>query len=130
MRLSISVTEYSWPGGPAALSDQLDAVVRAADDGGLDTVWIADHLMQLAPGTAPEDEMLEAYATLGYLAARTTRVRLGTMVTAVDVPTACAAGQGRHHHRRTVRRSRLARHRRRVPAGGGRRDGAAPAADR
>ncbi len=82
MRLSINVTEYSWPSGPAALSDQLDAVVLAADEGGLDTVWIADHLMQLAPGTAPEQEMLEAYTTLGYLAARTTRVRLGTMVTA------------------------------------------------
>ncbi len=82
MRLSINLTEYSWPDSPLAIPDHLDAVFRAADEGGLDTVWIADHLMQLAPGTAPEQEMLEAYATLGYLAARTTRVRLGTMVTA------------------------------------------------
>jgi F420-dependent oxidoreductase-like protein len=82
MRLSISLTEYSWPDTPLAIPRELDAVLRAADDGGLDTVWIADHLMQIAPGTTPEQEMLEAYATLGYLAARTRRVRLGTMVTA------------------------------------------------
>ena len=48
-------------------------------------MWVADHLLQADPyGARPgETEMLEAYTTLGFLAARTERVRLGTLVTAV-----------------------------------------------
>ena len=50
----------------------------------MDTVWVADHLLQADPTAAPGDtEMLEAYTTLGFLAAQTERVRLGTMVTGV-----------------------------------------------
>jgi F420-dependent oxidoreductase-like protein len=79
MRMSISITDFSWPG---RLRDDLERIVRAADEGGLDTVWLSDHLLQAAPGSAPDSEMLEAYTALGFLAARTERVRLGTMVTA------------------------------------------------
>jgi F420-dependent oxidoreductase-like protein len=81
MRLSLSITNFSW--GDGSLAGHLDRVVRAADDAGIDTVWVPDHLLQGAPGSGPEDEMLEAYTTLGYLAARTTRVRLGAAVTGV-----------------------------------------------
>jgi F420-dependent oxidoreductase-like protein len=82
MRISLSVTNYSWPTGPPGLRSELLRLVRAAEDAGLDTVWVADHLIQADPGSTPDAEMLEAYTTLGYLAAQTTRVRLGTMVTA------------------------------------------------
>ena len=80
MRISISITDYSWP---EHLSEELAHVARAADEAGLDTVWVPDHLLQAAPGSDPDSAMLEAYTTLGYLAAATTRVRLGTLVTAV-----------------------------------------------
>jgi F420-dependent oxidoreductase-like protein len=82
MRISLSVTNYSWPTGPPGLRAELLRLVRAAEDAGLDTVWVADHLIQADPNSTPDAEMLEAYTTLGYLAAQTTRVRLGTMVTA------------------------------------------------
>ena len=39
-------------------------MVTAADDAGLDTVWVPDHLVQGIPGRTPTDEMLEAYTTL------------------------------------------------------------------
>jgi F420-dependent oxidoreductase-like protein len=83
MRVSINVTNYSWPGDAAGLRTGLDRVVRAADQAGLDTVWVPDHLLQADPNSTPTSEMLEAYTTLGYLAGRTARVRLGTMVTGV-----------------------------------------------
>jgi F420-dependent oxidoreductase-like protein len=83
MRVSVSITDYSWPDGPRGLGAQLERIVRAADGAGLDTVWVADHLLQATPGSAPDAEMLEAYTTLGYLAACSERVRLGTMVTGV-----------------------------------------------
>jgi F420-dependent oxidoreductase-like protein len=83
MRLSISVTNFSWRGDH--LDTQLSRVAQAADRGGLYGLWVADHLLQADPyGAGPgETEMLEAYTTLGFLAARTERLRLGTLVTAV-----------------------------------------------
>jgi len=84
MRVSISVTNYSWPSSPQGLGPELARLVRAADQTGVDTVWVADHLIQADPTAAPDDtEMLEAYTTLGFLAGQTERVRLGTMVTGV-----------------------------------------------
>jgi len=83
MRLSLNITNYSWPGGTEALGPELARVVRAADAGEIDTVWVADHLLQADPTAVPDSEMLEAYTALGFLAAHTERVRLGTMVSAV-----------------------------------------------
>jgi alkanesulfonate monooxygenase SsuD/methylene tetrahydromethanopterin reductase-like flavin-dependent oxidoreductase (luciferase family) len=42
-----------------------------------------DHVWQIGFLGPPEHEMLEAYTTLGYLAGKTERVKLLTMVTAV-----------------------------------------------
>jgi F420-dependent oxidoreductase-like protein len=83
MRLSVNITNYSWPGGTAALGSELAGVVRAADTAGIDTVWLSDHLIQADPTAVPDSEMLEAYTALGFLAAQTERARLGTMVSAV-----------------------------------------------
>lgn len=83
MRVSLNVTNYSWPDGSTTLGGALAKVVRAADEAGLDTVWVADHLMQADPNSPSDAEMLEAYTTLGFLAAQTERIRLGTMVTGV-----------------------------------------------
>jgi F420-dependent oxidoreductase-like protein len=82
VRVSLNVTDYAWPGGPDGLGAELERVVRIADEGGLDTVWLSDHLIQAAPGSTPDSEMLEAYTALGFLAGLTRRVRLGTMVAA------------------------------------------------
>ena len=82
MRISLNVTDYTWPDGPEALHARLGSIARTADDGGLDTLWVADHLVQATPGSEADAEMLEAFTTLGYLAAQTRRIRLGTMVAA------------------------------------------------
>ena len=80
MRVSLNITSYSWDGDTV---DRLAEVARAADRGGIDTLWVNDHLMQAGPGTWPDEPMLEAYTALGFLASQTRRVRLGTMVTGV-----------------------------------------------
>ncbi|MGA8014648.1 MAG: LLM class F420-dependent oxidoreductase, partial [Candidatus Dormiibacterota bacterium] len=46
-------------------------------------VSVMDHFFQIAHLGPPEHEMLEAYTTLGFLAAHTSRVRLLTLVTGV-----------------------------------------------
>jgi F420-dependent oxidoreductase-like protein len=81
MRVSLNITNYSWQAD--ATSARLDRVVQAADEAGVDTVWVADHLLQADPASTPDEAMLEAYTTLGFLAAQTRRVRLGAMVTGV-----------------------------------------------
>lgn len=81
MKVSINVTNYSWPTGVGA---GLTEVARVADESSLDTLWVDDHLLQADP-FAPEGhtEHLEAISTLGFLAGRTERVRLGAMVSPV-----------------------------------------------
>ena len=68
---------------PAKTFDRVAELTRAAEDAGFDLVTVMDHVYQIY-GVGPEtDPMLEAWTTLGALAARTTRVRLGTLVTGV-----------------------------------------------
>jgi len=80
VKLSLSITNYSWP-GPEAMPERLAELAAAADGSVLDTIWVNDHLLQADPSASSTDtEMLEAYTTLGYLAAVTRRIHLGAMV--------------------------------------------------
>ena len=75
MRISISVTNYD--------GADLREIARVADEAGVDTLWVTDHLIQADPHASPDGAMLEACTTLGYLAAVSERVRLGAMVSPV-----------------------------------------------
>ena len=81
MKISVSVTSYSWPQGPGQIQQALVDVAGRAESAGADTLWVADHLLQMDPHASFDEPMLEAYTTLGFLAAVTNRIRLGTMVT-------------------------------------------------
>ena len=58
-------------------------MVGEAERAGFDSVWVMDHLMQIPQVGREWDAMLEAYTTLGFLAARTERLTVGAMVTCV-----------------------------------------------
>src|SRR6187402_3278555 len=67
-----------------ALRQELADTAAAADEAGVAWVSVMDHYFQMiAAGFPREDPMLEAYATLGYLAGVTSRVQLGVLVTGV-----------------------------------------------
>jgi len=83
MKLGLHISDFTWDGGPVALRDTLGDIAARAEQAGYDRVSVMDHLWQIAHLGPPEHEMLEAYTTLGFLAARTERVRLLTVVTAV-----------------------------------------------
>jgi F420-dependent oxidoreductase-like protein len=75
---------FSFPG--VAPEDRFDRVVHlacAAETAGFDAVTVMDHFYQIGGVGPPEEPMLEAYTTLGALAARTSRVGLATLVTGV-----------------------------------------------
>jgi F420-dependent oxidoreductase-like protein len=81
MKIGLQLPDFTFPGGPAALRDDLARIVRTADDGGFDVIAVMDHFFQIGPVGPPENDMLEAYTTLGFLAAHTSRARLLTLVT-------------------------------------------------
>jgi F420-dependent oxidoreductase-like protein len=75
---------YTHRGVPnEGLFDRVVHQAKAAENAGFDLVTVMDHFYQIR-GIGPEtDPMLEAYTTLGALAASTTKVKLGTLVTGV-----------------------------------------------
>jgi F420-dependent oxidoreductase-like protein len=83
MKLGVHVSNFTWPGGPDAIAQDLARVATAAEDTGFAKLSVMDHVWQIGHIGPPEHEMLEAYTTLGYLAARTSKITLLTWVTAV-----------------------------------------------
>jgi F420-dependent oxidoreductase-like protein len=89
MKIGLQIPNFTWPGGPAAIAGKLAEIARAADEAGFASLWVMDHFFQIgsqdrANGLGPaEDEMLEGYSTLAYLAGFTRKVKLGTLVTGV-----------------------------------------------
>jgi alkanesulfonate monooxygenase SsuD/methylene tetrahydromethanopterin reductase-like flavin-dependent oxidoreductase (luciferase family) len=75
---------FSYPGvDDAGRFDNLVSLVQAAETAGFDMVTTMDHVYQIAPVGSEDEPMLEAYTTIGALAARTSRVKLGAMVAGV-----------------------------------------------
>ena len=83
MKLGLHISDFTWSAGPTSLMEDLGRVARTAEAAGFDRVSVMDHVWQIGVIGPPENEMLEAYTTLGYLAALTSRIRLLTLVTGV-----------------------------------------------
>jgi F420-dependent oxidoreductase-like protein len=83
MKVGLHIADFTWPGGPANLARDLRRVATSAEDAGFARISVMDHVWQIGVIGPPEHEMLEAYTTLGYLAACTSRVELIPWVTAV-----------------------------------------------
>jgi F420-dependent oxidoreductase-like protein len=83
MKLGLHVSDFTWPGGPARLGANLATIAQAAEAAGFDRLSVMDHFFQIQMIGPPEREMLEAYTTLGYVAAKTSAIKLLTVVTGV-----------------------------------------------
>src|ERR1700732_4981580 len=83
MKLGLHISDFTWDGGAPELRFKLGEIAKGAEDGGVDRISVMDHVWQIGHIGPPEHEMLEAYTALGWLAARTERVKLLAMVTAV-----------------------------------------------
>jgi F420-dependent oxidoreductase-like protein len=80
MKLGLQIPSFTWPGGPEAIAPTLARVVHDADEAGFDSIWVMDHFFQIRSVGATEEPMLEGWTTLGFMAAHSTRARLGLMV--------------------------------------------------
>jgi F420-dependent oxidoreductase-like protein len=81
VQIGLQIPDFTTPDGPARLGADLGTVARTADEAGFDFIAVMDHFFQIRAIGAPERAMLEAYTTLGYLAACTSRAKLLTLVT-------------------------------------------------
>jgi F420-dependent oxidoreductase-like protein len=80
MKIGMQIPHFR-PSTPASMRGWLKDTVQTIDQGGFDSLWVMDHFFQLGPWLgAPETEMVEGYATLGFFAGITQKVKLGLLV--------------------------------------------------
>lgn len=76
---------FSWPGSaPGDLFERTRAAAQRAEAAGFSSFWLMDHLVQIPLFGTLDEPLLEAWTTLAGLAAVTSRIRLGTLVTATS----------------------------------------------
>jgi F420-dependent oxidoreductase-like protein len=89
MKIGLQIPNFTYPAGPKELAKNLADIAHAAEAAGFASIWVMDHFFQIGDRARsaglgpPEDEMLEGYSTLSYLAGFTKKVTLGTLVTGV-----------------------------------------------
>jgi F420-dependent oxidoreductase-like protein len=83
VKLGLHYWNYSTPADPAEIASTLAETARVAEQAGLSTFTVMDHYFQMEHAGLVAEPMLEAYTTLGYVAAKTERMTLGVLVTGV-----------------------------------------------
>jgi alkanesulfonate monooxygenase SsuD/methylene tetrahydromethanopterin reductase-like flavin-dependent oxidoreductase (luciferase family) len=83
MQAGVHFANFTLPGGPEAIAPILAATARAADESGYAWFTQMDHWFQMDRFRTAQDPMLEGYTSLGFLAAQTSRLKLGLLVTGV-----------------------------------------------
>jgi F420-dependent oxidoreductase-like protein len=82
VKLGLHVADFTWPGGAPTMASDLARIARTADEVGFAQLSVMDHVWQISVNGPPEHDMLEAYTTLGFLAAHTDHIELLAWVTA------------------------------------------------
>jgi F420-dependent oxidoreductase-like protein len=83
VKLGLHYWNYSTPADPAAIAPTLAETAKVVDQAGFSTFTVMDHYFQMDHSGSAAEPMLEAYTTLGHVAALTERVTLGVLVTGV-----------------------------------------------
>ncbi|GIJ46296.1 hypothetical protein Val02_31820 [Virgisporangium aliadipatigenens] len=80
LRFGLHIGEFGFDRpAPEALRD----IANAAEEVGFDAIYVMDHFRQIPQIGRPFEDFLESWTTLAWLAAGTSRVRLGTLVSGV-----------------------------------------------
>jgi F420-dependent oxidoreductase-like protein len=82
--IGLHLPYFTFPGvQPAELFPRIADIATTAEASGFTALSVMDHFHQIAPQGEPDEPMLEAYATLAAIAARTSRIELLTLVAGV-----------------------------------------------
>lgn len=77
------LSRFDWPDGPESRAEQLSSIAGRAEKAGFRDLWVMDHFRQIPQVGRAWEDIPESYTTLSYLAAETSTIRLGTLVTGV-----------------------------------------------
>ncbi|WP_427888981.1 LLM class flavin-dependent oxidoreductase [Kribbella sp. GL6] len=80
LRFGLQLSSYTHKGPKAAW---IREVAERAEAAGFDAIYVMDHFRQIPQVGRAWEDFLESWTTLGYLAACTTRARLGTLVSGI-----------------------------------------------
>ena len=83
MKLGLHYWNYSTPSDPARIAGTLADTARVAEEAGISSFTVMDHYFQMEHAGSAGEPMLEAYTTLGHVAAMTERMALGVLVSGV-----------------------------------------------
>jgi F420-dependent oxidoreductase-like protein len=83
MQLGLHICDFTWTESQRGLGPLLAKHAKDAEEAGFARITVMDHLWQIPSIGPADDPMLEAYTTLGFLAAHTEKVFLHTLVTGV-----------------------------------------------
>src|SRR6202171_414081 len=83
MDLDLHVSRFDWAGGDSNIGPGVAELAGRDEAMGVRTMSFMDHFFQMDWMAAPEGPMLEGYTALGFVAGRTTRLRLRLLVTGV-----------------------------------------------
>ena len=75
--------DFNLPGEPASIAPVIAATAKATEEGGGSWFTAMDHYFQMEQFRSAHDPMLEGYTLLGFAAAHTSTVKLGTLVTGI-----------------------------------------------
>lgn len=80
MLVGLQQCTYGPHGSDREIAGRLTAIAQGAEENGFSSFWLMDHLFQIGGWGPISDPMLDVYTALGFVAARTERIRLGPMV--------------------------------------------------
>jgi F420-dependent oxidoreductase-like protein len=83
MKFGIRNISFVYPNSTGDLWEDTKAHIQRAEQDGFDSFWVMDHFYQLPVHGSVEERFLDAWTVLPALAAVTSRIRLGAMVSPV-----------------------------------------------
>jgi len=83
MKIGLQIPNFTWPGGAAQMGATLAGIAQTADNAGFHSLWVMDHFFQIQSVGPYQNDMLEAYSTLAFIAAQTKKAKVGILATAV-----------------------------------------------
>lgn len=76
------VSRFDW-GDDVAIGEKLASIAGRAEAAGFRDLWVMDHFRQIGSVGRAWEDIPEAYTALSYVAAVTSRVRIGALVTGI-----------------------------------------------
>jgi F420-dependent oxidoreductase-like protein len=83
MKFGLRNTSFLYPNGTSRIWEDTKTHIQRAEQDGFHSFWVMDHFYQLPAHGSEEEPFLDAWTVLPALAAMTSRIRLGAMVSPV-----------------------------------------------